>query len=375
MGGFILTSPDYPNGFPIDAEQLFYLVQHQHVDFPALTNDDIRDRNKSDNLTKILTLGQVFFFLVNEFWRIGQGYPITTLELTTITFSFLMLGTSVAWYFKPVISSATVLRTRDNRTILDIRRTARTSTHPELQHTWYRTPLAFLSRHNFHFDRHWAYYSNVSFRLHLPLFGREVTATPWDRIPSDIWYPLEWAHPDVYLIPLALLVLVPFCVSFLGAWFFAFPTRAEHVIWRVCAIYHAAYSLVGTFYFTYVSYRDRNGQRSLLPKVSPHHEMISYPVTRVPSPTQEPISSDNTELERRLPRSMTNLKTWAASLRNISPDQDPDMEIPLRWTSAFFFPTVLYIFCRLYFYIEDLISLRSQPAGVYSSVERIFPFI
>lgn len=76
---------------------------------------------------RLLTLGQVSFFLVNEFWRIGQGYPITTLELTTITFSFLMMGTSVGWYFKPVISSATVLRTRDNRTILDIRRTARTS--------------------------------------------------------------------------------------------------------------------------------------------------------------------------------------------------------------------------------------------------------
>lgn len=55
MGGFILASPDYPDGFPIDAEQLFYLVQHQHVDFPALTNDDIRDRNKSDSLTKYIT--------------------------------------------------------------------------------------------------------------------------------------------------------------------------------------------------------------------------------------------------------------------------------------------------------------------------------
>ncbi|KAH6998637.1 hypothetical protein BKA56DRAFT_31544 [Ilyonectria sp. MPI-CAGE-AT-0026] len=69
---------------------------------------------------------------------------------------------------------------------------------------------------------------------------------------------------------------------------------------------------------------------------------------------------------------MTNLKTWAASLRNISPDQDPVMENPLRWASAFFFPVVVCIFCRLYFYIEDLTSLRSQLAGVYSSVERIF---
>lgn len=56
MGGFILTSSDYPDGFPIDAEQLF--------------------------------------FPVNKFWRIGQGYPITTLELTTITLLFLMLGIS-----------------------------------------------------------------------------------------------------------------------------------------------------------------------------------------------------------------------------------------------------------------------------------------
>lgn len=52
MGGFILTSPDYPRGFPINAEQLFYLVQNDHVAFPELNEEDIKEKSKVDTLSK-----------------------------------------------------------------------------------------------------------------------------------------------------------------------------------------------------------------------------------------------------------------------------------------------------------------------------------
>ncbi|KAL6403893.1 hypothetical protein AUP68_13266 [Ilyonectria robusta] len=223
MGGFILTSSDYPDGFPIDAEQLF--------------------------------------FPVNKFWRIGQGYPITTLELTTITLLFLMLGILNPSY-RP--QRCSVLGTTD-------------------------------------YSRYSPNCENLDTRH----------TTPTSAFDCIFLFSVERSLP---------------------------PPGTEFLAYTV---YHTVYSLVDTFYFTYISYRDRNGQQSLLPKVSPHREMISYPIARVPSPTQEPISSDNMELQQRLLGSMTNLKTWAASLRNISPDEDPDMEISLRWTSAFFFPTVV----------------------------------
>lgn len=52
MGGIHLTSPDFPDGFPINAEQLHYLVLHKHVDFPDMTLMSIAERNTLDTLSR-----------------------------------------------------------------------------------------------------------------------------------------------------------------------------------------------------------------------------------------------------------------------------------------------------------------------------------
>lgn len=52
MGGIHLTSPDFPQGFPIDAQQLYYLVIHNHVDLPDMENMDISERNAADALSR-----------------------------------------------------------------------------------------------------------------------------------------------------------------------------------------------------------------------------------------------------------------------------------------------------------------------------------
>jgi len=52
MGGIHLTSPDFPDGFPINAEQLYYLVLHKQVDFPDMTLMSIAERNTLDTLSR-----------------------------------------------------------------------------------------------------------------------------------------------------------------------------------------------------------------------------------------------------------------------------------------------------------------------------------
>lgn len=47
----------------------------------------------------------------------------------------------------------------------------------------------------------------------------------------------------------------------------------------------------------------------------------------------------------------------------------------LRWTTLLFFLTVVYIFSHLYIYLEDIISLRSQPEKVFLANNQFFPFI
>ena len=52
MGGIHLKSLDFPDGFPINAEQLHYLVIHNHVGFPDMKEMDISERNSADTLSR-----------------------------------------------------------------------------------------------------------------------------------------------------------------------------------------------------------------------------------------------------------------------------------------------------------------------------------
>lgn len=148
MGGFTLVSPDYPP-FPVNAEQLHYLVKHRHVDFPSITKPEIKALSKTDSLSKyipsviptcvtllwmnadqpirIIVLWQVFWFSASELQRARQGLPMTTFELTALSFSLTMLITSLCWYAKPTVSTSIMLHTNEGRSVEFIRAAARNS--------------------------------------------------------------------------------------------------------------------------------------------------------------------------------------------------------------------------------------------------------
>lgn len=136
MGGIHLTSPDFPQGFPINAQQLHYLIMHNHVDPPDMEAMDISERNSADTLSRyasvsytkheanfprFITIFQAFWFFVTEIQRFRQGLPITTLELTTISFTLVMFATSATWYFKPSITRPQRISTKNNKTVHEIR--------------------------------------------------------------------------------------------------------------------------------------------------------------------------------------------------------------------------------------------------------------
>ena len=52
MGGFVLRSPDYQCPFPIDAEQLLWLIKHGYLPYPQIEKRAIDDKNKADSLTR-----------------------------------------------------------------------------------------------------------------------------------------------------------------------------------------------------------------------------------------------------------------------------------------------------------------------------------
>jgi hypothetical protein len=192
--------------------------------------------------------------------------------------------------------------------------------------------------------------------LHIPLFGRPITKVPWDKFPSDEWLPPDETFVVIFL---SSIVLIAFSLSFSAGWHFYFPTPAERLLWRMCSVYHAVASLAGGIYYLW-------GPREIRQR--------QYHVRQ-----QGVLENSSTIPEKRWRRWRTRVRAGRIariihSWRNISPDQNPDMAIPLRSNFPVFIGCFLYGFCRIYFYVEDFIGLRQQPVGVFQTVNEFIPF-
>lgn len=312
------------------------------------------------------------WFTLTEIVRLANGYPITTLELTTLSFSCMMVLVSIYWYFKPSISRSTIIPTKEDRTVAEIRRLAKDTvsipvstgfpeltlvlkTHPGLPDTWYRTPLYFISQRRFHPEATWAHASELTYLVHLPLFNRKMNVKPgepWDRFPSDIFQPADGSY--LLLVPLVMSIQIPYALSFLAAWTFHFPTAAEMWLWRACAIYHGAFTLFVTPYMAFQyhqGFADEMIQKLRRSQARPHFTRL-----------------------KRL-RIVSALQAWLEKWRNLSPDRDPDMRIQIRWMLPMVLINFIYIFCRGLLFALDFAGLRQQPVDVYKTVNRFVPFL
>jgi len=57
MGGFLLQTPGWP-AFPLDAQQLHYLVKKDYIKCPKLEKRIIDDVNKADGLARYEALSR-----------------------------------------------------------------------------------------------------------------------------------------------------------------------------------------------------------------------------------------------------------------------------------------------------------------------------
>ncbi|KAH6617813.1 hypothetical protein B0J18DRAFT_261929 [Chaetomium sp. MPI-SDFR-AT-0129] len=385
MGGFVLVSPDYPP-FPINAEQLYYLVANCHVDFPSITKAEIKTLSKTDSLSKLIILWQVFWFSTSELQRARLGLPMTTFELTALSYSLTMMMTSICWYAKPTIASPIMLYTKGGKSVDEIRAMARETTHPRLSKAWYRSPLDFISPYRrFRPEVHWAYYEQLTYMVGLPVFSRKVTARPWDRLPSESFLVID----KTLLIP-ALVIMTGFSISPLIAWNFHFPTTQERLVWRVCSVYHAVFSITLGIYYVVAAMKAHSKADNVTtwpqsPKPS-EVERCEAAGKDTTTTTQagtigydmeaaEVTASQTQEYVGFIVIRVAKIKAWLKSWHNISPDGDPEMGIGLPASISVLVGSFLYISCRAFFYVEDCVSIRQQPAGVYVAMNKFVPFM
>lgn len=190
----------------------------------------------------------------------------------------------------------------------------------------------------------------------------------WDRIPDDLWHPFS----DKLLWLLSGSFQIGFSLSFLAGWNFHFPSTTEQVLWRFATAYHCIFSLFGGAYILYseIDFQKTGGHSKIV-----ETELAEVPRLRDSDDTESrPATVESVSLRSgRAHKLRNNLYRSVESFRNISTDQDPELKVRLRSAWSIMGLTVIYVLCRLFIYVEDFISIRSQPQGVYITVNRFMP--
>jgi len=330
MGGFFIQplENDLPS-FPLDAKQLYILVKDKYLDYPNLKEEEIEDRNKSGGLARLFTIAQALWFTLNCMFRFAQGVFVTTLEITTLSFILAFLITSYGWYHKPMdINRPITLQL--NASVATIRKN-----HQVSESKWYETPFDYLSRDQGFLARFWRYYMQILHYMHVPLATRPKRR-PYDRIPSH-----NFLNADALAETIAVPTIVFFSAIYLVAWNSHFPTATEKLLWRIASVNTLAYALIGAplcAYFQKTMFR-----------------------AEVRQEREQAMLNHKPESKRWIGR-------FASKLRNIDPEQDPQLEIPLRALIPVSFLCGIYCVGRGFILTEDLIGLRSLPESAFQTV-------
>lgn len=337
-GGFTLkarrTITDPYIMFPIDARQLFYLVDKGYLPYPNIRKDIISDKNKADPAVRVLTIAQTLYFLSNCIGRWAQGLAVTTMELTTLGFALCTFATYYFWAHKPS-DVETAIDLENNITIDELHAKAGLSEH----HKHFLTPLFFISRNEWFWSKEYNYWLSW-FRI--AGFPSGPKTRPIKRIRNDNF-------PEISSTAMAIFFF--FSGVFTGlnfvAWNYHFPTHAELMLWRVASI-----GTPGSLAAYWVHSKIR---LTLLPALRKYQRKDSRP-------KELPLWFGSKALVQTLKRS-------AGKLRNLDIDQDPSFAVELTSIIPSTLLAVFYLSARLYILVEEFVGLRAMPPSAYQSVE------
>jgi hypothetical protein len=101
MGGIKVAPPDI-TPFPVDSQQLAFLVAQGYLPMPTISTGDICAVNKADGFARTITIAQMVWFCLSCVGRGVERIGLSPLELTTLAFIICTLHNYFFWYFKPL---------------------------------------------------------------------------------------------------------------------------------------------------------------------------------------------------------------------------------------------------------------------------------
>ena len=242
MGGFVLRSPDFPP-FPVDSQQLAYLVEKGYLTYPEVDGQTIWDKNKADGFARIITLLQIVWFTVQCVARLSQHLTLTTLELSSIAFIFCTLNTFFFWHHKPLDAEVPIIletKTPIAQILVDAGDRGRV--------LYQSTPLDFIAAPPGRTDFFAPWWHAVTVVFDGVLFNvraknRPLTVFANTRTNPPRGWPL-WA--DCW----GVATLAIYFAIYLASWNFHFTTPVELTLWRCANLVNAGLCFAYLMVFT-----------------------------------------------------------------------------------------------------------------------------
>ncbi|KAI9705308.1 MAG: hypothetical protein M1820_005138 [Bogoriella megaspora] len=258
MGGILVAPRDRP-AFPVDSQQLAYLVRNKHMPLPDISEGELKAMDKADGLARFVTLFQMTWFCMNCVARGIQHLGFCTLEVTTLAFILCTLHTFFFWYYKPLDPGTQKIISIDIS--IDDLRQQFGAFGPNSLNILSVTPLDFIKPKpdaKSLITPFWFGLNNV--------FGHAYGSKdgPVQTLPNSRVLPEDGVSAAVAIY--TLLFQVMYYGLYIGfGWIAAFPSDVEWYLWTISNVTDAGlialYLLaipVGTFFAPYVGRRFLN---------------------------------------------------------------------------------------------------------------------
>ena len=198
---------------PLDANDL--LRYSESITMP--TEEEIKDKGKSDWLAKSLVLLQTSWFVLQCIARAIRHLPVTHLEIITLAYAAMNFVIYIFWWNKP----------------LNVNRPIRVLRKSELSETQRQVTEPILEGWKLTWE---AIGDGLEMILKFIVGGQDVNA----NLSREGRVPRFWADSNDGDAALADLIVLGVGICFGAihciAWGFPFPTHAELLIWRISSI-------------------------------------------------------------------------------------------------------------------------------------------
>ena len=232
MGGFLLQAPDFPP-FPVDGQQLLYLIEKNYISYPDVDSETIWDKNKADGFARAITLIQITWFSIQCIGRGIQHLTLSALELLTINMIFCTVFTFYFWNHKP-LDIQTPITVRTETPIAEILVKA----GEQAREPYKLTPLDFIAARPTRTNFVAAWWWGLGLCFDGILFQINEKRRPISTFSNSRAIPPRGYSFSSFVFRI-LLSAAAFALHFAG-WTFVLPTAIESKLWRTAMLYFIA---------------------------------------------------------------------------------------------------------------------------------------